>query len=160
MPQADAKPICYSAVHRRGLDEKRRLQVPAKWYRKTAEGKPEDIEYAMILWEYDGQPDMFVQVLPPDVFQKLWDKVTEKKFGDAEGQALTRTLGEKMEMVTLDSAGRITLPEWMVKAAGLEIGKEAVMNGMFNHFQIWSPERYEATRASTAAKASIGLRSI
>jgi DNA-binding transcriptional regulator/RsmH inhibitor MraZ len=111
------------------------------------------VQYALILWPHDGQPDLFIQVLPPAKFQVLWEKVTSVRFGDTEGQALKRTLAEKMERVELDSAGRIMVPEWMAGAAGLVVNQEVVLNGMFDCFQIWSPERHDATRASVAAKA-------
>ena len=159
-PSDSNAPICYFACHRRTLDDKRRLQIPAKWYRKTEEGKVEEVQYALILWPHDDQPDICLQVLPPAVFQELWRKVTAKPFGDSEGQALKRTLAEKMELVGLDSAGRITVPEWMVASAGLVVGQEAVMNGMFDHFQIWSPERYDATRPGVAAKVPNAFKTI
>lgn len=153
-------PVCYFACHRRSLDDKRRLQIPSKWYRKSDDGKAEEIQFALILWPHDGQADLCIQVLPPPVFEALWRKVTSVSFGDTEGQALKRTLAEKMEVANLDSTGRIMLPEWMAAAAGLEVGKEAVMNGMFDCFQIWSPERYDATRAGVAAKAPNAFRTI
>jgi division/cell wall cluster transcriptional repressor MraZ len=153
-------PVCYFACHRRNLDDKRRVQIPAKWYRKTDAGKVEEVQYALILWPHDDQPDMCIQVLPPEVFQELWRKVTAKSFGDAEGQALKRTLAEKMEMVGLDSAGRVMVPEWMATAAGLAVGNEAVLNGMFDYFQIWSPDRYEQTKAGVAAKVPNAFKTI
>jgi division/cell wall cluster transcriptional repressor MraZ len=153
-------PICYFACHRRNLDDKRRLQIPAKWIRKTDDGKIEQTQYALILWPHDGQPDMCVMALPPLVFESLWNKVTSMSFGDTEGQALKRTLAEKMELVTVDSAGRIMLPDWMTPAAGLTVGQEAVLNGMFDCFQIWCPERYEGTRAGVAAKTPNAFKAI
>ncbi len=118
------------------------------------------IQLALILWPHDGQPDMFIQVLPPEKFKTLWEKVTAVRFGDAEGQALKRTLAEKMEVVELDGAGRVTVPEWMASQAGLKVGEEVILNGMFDCFQMWSPERYETTRASVAAKAPNAFREI
>jgi division/cell wall cluster transcriptional repressor MraZ len=152
--------ICYFARHQRNLDDKRRLQIPAKWYKKDDDGKILPMQFALILWPHDGQPDMFIQALPPQKFQSLWDKVTSVRFGDVEGQALKRTLAEKMEQVELDGAGRLTLPDWMAAAAGLAVGKEVVMNGMFDCFQVWSPERYEATRPSVMAKAPNAFRDL
>ncbi len=96
---------------------------------------------------------MFIQVLPPEKFKVLWDRVTAVRFGDMAGQALKRMLAEKMERVELDGAGRITLPDWMATGAGLTVGNDIVLNGMFDDFQIWSPERYEATRPVVAARA-------
>jgi len=159
-PDGTKMPICYCACHRRNLDDKRRLQIPSKWYGKTDDGKIEETRFALILWEHDGQQDMCIQVLPPGGFQALWQKVTSLPFGDAAGQALKRTLAEKMELVNLDAAGRIMLPEWMATAAGLGVGQEAVMNGMFDCFQIWNPERYESTRPGVAAKAPNAFKNI
>jgi division/cell wall cluster transcriptional repressor MraZ len=159
-PNETSTPICYFACHRRNLDEKRRVQIPAKWYRKAEGGKIEDPRMTLILWPHEGQPDMCIQVLPPPVFDKLFGKVTAAAFGNADGQALKRTLGERMEQVDLDAAGRIMVPEGMAAAAGLALGKEAVLNGMFDCFQIWNPERYEATRASVAAKVPKAFESI
>jgi MraZ protein len=153
-------PVRYLACHRRNLDDKRRLQIPAKWYSKTDDGKIEPIQFALILWPHDEQPDMCIHVLPPAKFDALWQKVTSMAFGDTEGQALRRLLGEKAELVDLDSAGRVMVPEQMAAVAGLTAGGEAVMNGMFDSFQIWSPERYEATRAGVAAKAPNAFKMI
>ena len=153
-------PICYFACHRRALDDKRRIQVPAKWYRKTEDGKIEETQLALILWPHDGAADMCIQVLPPPVFREVWRKVTSVPFGDTEGQALKRTLAEKMELVNLDGAGRIMLPDWMAAGAGLAVGQEAILNGMFDCYQIWSPERYEQTRASVAEKTPNAFKAL
>ena len=47
--------------------------------------------------------------------------------------------------MTLDKAGRICLPDRLAAAAGLD--EEALLIGMFDRFQIWDPERYEAASA-------------
>jgi MraZ protein len=51
----------------------------------------------------------------------------------------------------LDKAGRICLPEAMAKAAG--IGEQAVLVGLLDRFEIWSPERYELVKTSDAIMA-------
>ncbi len=152
--------LCYFGCHTRTLDDKRRLQIPSRWYQKTDDGKVEAIQFALILWPYDGQPDVCIQVLPPPVFDLLWSKVTSVSFGDMEGQALKRTLAEKMVQLDLDSAGRIVLPDWLATGAGLAVGKDAILSGLFDCFQIWSPERYEATRPSVAARVPNAFKTI
>jgi MraZ protein len=72
-------------------------------------------------------------------------------FGDPKAEALRRFLGEKSDMVTCDKTGRITLPESMSRTVGIE--KEAVLTGMFDRFQIWNPDRYDATRPAVDALA-------
>lgn len=136
----------YNSSYRHGVDEKRRVQIPAKWRHGQGE-----TEFMLILWPNGGQADACLLVLPPKVARALVDKLTAMPFGDPKAEALRRFLGEKSDTVTCDKAGRITLPESMARAAGIE--KEAVMTGMFDRFQIWSPSRHEASRPAVDALA-------
>lgn len=136
----------YQARYRHGVDEKRRVQIPAKW-RPVQEG----VQFTLILWPHAGQSDACLLVLPPAPFQDLLLKIKAMSFSDPEAEALRRILGEKSDRVQLDKAGRICLPDEMAKAAG--ISGEAILNGMFDRFQIWNPERYEQTRAAVDALA-------
>jgi MraZ protein len=136
----------YQARYRHGVDDKRRVQIPAKW-----RGDDEAVQYALILWPHNGQPDACLLVLPPAAFSELVQKIKAMPFADRKAEALRRILGEKSDRVQLDKAGRVCLPDWMATAAGIK--DEAVLNGMFDRFQIWSPERYEETRAGVDALA-------
>jgi MraZ protein len=138
MPEPENNEPIYNSVYRFGVDEKRRLQIPAKW-RPVAE-----TTFTLILWRNGWQPDACLLALPPRLARTFVDKMTALSFSDANAEALRRFLGEKSDTVIVDKAGRICLPDAMAKAAG--IGKEALLNGMFDRFQIWNPERYEATR--------------
>ena len=60
--------------------------------------------------------------------------------------------------IPIDKAGRIVLPEQMATAVG--ITNEAILNGMFDRFQIWNPERYEASRARVEAMAPEAIKLI
>jgi len=145
MPNEAIEPI-YQARYRHGVDEKRRVQIPAKW-RPAEEG----VQFALILWPHGGQPDACLLVLPPAAFDELVKKIKAMPFAERKAEALRRILGEKSDRVQLDKAGRICLPDWMASAAGIK--DEAVLNGMFDRFQIWSPERYEESRAAVDALA-------
>jgi MraZ protein len=145
MPTDSNEPI-YQARYRHGLDDKRRVQIPAKW--RSAE---EGVQFALILWPHNGQSDACLLVLPPAAFAELVQKIKAMPFADRKAEALRRILGEKSDRVQVDKAGRICLPDWMASAVGIK--SEAVLNGMFDRFQIWSPERYEETRAAVDALA-------
>jgi len=67
-------------------------------------------------------------------------KLKAMPYADTKAQALRRLLASKSDQVTLDKSGRLCLPEAMAKAVGID--KEAVLVGMFDRFEIWSPERY------------------
>jgi MraZ protein len=132
--------IYYSSFFRHGVDEKRRLQIPAKW-------RPADPEffYTLILWPKGSEQDACLLALPPAVWRALVDKLKQMPFADPKAQALRRLIGMKSAQVTLDKAGRVCLPEEMAKTVGIE--KEAVLVGMLDRFQIWSPERHVAVKA-------------
>jgi MraZ protein len=139
---------CYNARYDNTVDEKRRVQIPSKW---RTEGQAES-EFMLILWPSGAQKDACLMVLPPPVAQRLKEKVNALPFGDPQAEALRRFLGRKSDIVVCDKAGRITLPELMTKAVGIE--KQAVLIGMFDRFQIWNPKRYEeVTRAEDALAA-------
>ena len=136
----------YNSIYRHGVDEKRRVQIPAKW-----RGGQGEVEFMILLWPNGNQPDACLLILPPMVARTLVSKLTAMPFGDPKAEALRRFLGEKSDTARCDKAGRITLPEEMAKTVGL--GSEAILNGMFDRFQIWNPERYEATRGAVDALA-------
>ncbi len=131
-------PIYYNSTFRHGVDEKRRVQVPAKW----RPSQP-DVELTLILWPNAGLPDACLLVLPPDEMAALVAKLKAMPFADSKAETLRRLLGRKSASVTLDKAGRICVPEMMAKAVGID--KEAVLVGLVDRFEIWNPERYEAT---------------
>jgi MraZ protein len=132
--------IYYNSFYRHGVDEKRRLQIPAKWRPTDAE-----VQLTLILWPRGSTPDACLLVLPPDEWVALVQKLKALPFADPNAQALRRLLGRKSDRVALDKAGRICLPESMAKAAAIE--SEAVLLGLVDRFEIWNPERFEASNA-------------
>src|SRR5579872_2401282 len=138
--------IHYHSLFRHGVDEKRRVQIPAKW----RPSQP-DVELTLILWPNGSQPDACLLVLPPVEMHALAEKIRAMSFADPKAAALRRLLGSKSASVSLDKAGRICVPEAMAKAAGIEINGEAMMVGLVDRFEIWNPERYETVSAVDAA---------
>jgi MraZ protein len=64
---------------------------------------------------------------------------------------LKRFIGSESLQVVLDKAGRICLPDEMARQAGLK--DEAVLVGLLDRFEIWSPDRYENVKAADAVLA-------
>ena len=152
MAESENNEPIFNSLYRFGVDEKRRIQVPSKW-------RPEPTAtYTLIRWPNGWQQDACLLVLPPKVTKALVDKLTAMPFGDPQAEALRRFLGERSDTVTLDKAGRMCLPEAMAKAASIE--KEAVLNGMFDRFQIWNPERYESSRGAVDVLAADAFKLI
>jgi MraZ protein len=134
-----SEPIYYNSFYRHGVDEKRRVQIPAKW-------RPADagVVFTLLLWPNGKMPDACILVLPPDEWLLLVQRLKALPYSDPSAEALRRLLGRKSDRVSLKS-GRVCLPEGLAKAAGIE--KEAVLLGLVDRFQIWNPERFESASA-------------
>jgi MraZ protein len=137
--------ICYNSRYRHGVDEKRRVQIPAKW-------RPADsgVELTLILWPKPKEGPC-VRVLPPRELAKLMGYIDAMSNGDSSKTVLKRFIGGESVQAVLDKAGRICLPEVMAKEAGIR--DEAVLVGLMDRFEIWSPERFEQVKTSDAIMA-------
>src|ERR1044071_7108941 len=132
--------IFYNSLYRHGVDDKRRLQIPAKWRPADA-----NIEFTLLLWPNGTMQDACLRVLPPDEWLALVQKLKALPLGDPNAEVLRRIIGRKSDRVGLDKSGRICLPDTMAKAAAID--KEAVLLGLVDRFEIWNPERFDAISA-------------
>jgi MraZ protein len=81
----------------------------------------------------------------------LMNDIQSMPNSDPNKGILKRFIGSGSEQVALDKTGRICLPEEMAREAG--ITDQAVLVGLLDRFEIWSPERYEKVRAADAVMA-------
>jgi MraZ protein len=132
--------IHYTSLFEHGVDTKRRVQIPAKW----RPSEP-DVEFTLILWPNGGMADSHLLVLPPIEMNALVEKLRGMSSADSETMALRRLIGTKSATVSLDKSGRICIPDTMAKKA--DIGDKALMVGLVDRFEVWSPERYRAASA-------------
>jgi len=139
-------PTYYNSCYRHGVDEKRRLQVPAKW-RPARPGT----QLTLILWP-KSQEGPCVRVLPPEEMGELMASIDAMPNDDPKKTVLKRFIGSESMQVKLDNAGRICLPEAMARQAGIE--SEAVLVGLLDRFEIWNPDRYEKVKATDAVMAT------
>ena len=142
MSDAPNKKIYFNYRYLHGVDEKRRLQIPAKW-RSEADG----VDFTVIVWP-KHQAGTCLRVLPPDKLEKLVAEIEAMPNSDPRKDVLRRVVGCNSEQVTVDKAGRICLPEEMARAAGIK--HEALLVGMLEQFEIWEPARYKHVEAADA----------
>lgn len=137
-----AAPTYYNSTFKHGVDEKRRLQIPAKW-------RPEEdgTQLTMIIWP-KHQAGTCLRVLPPGIMAKLVADIDAMPNSDPGKVILKRQVGSKSVQVTLDKAGRICVPDEMAAAAGIK--EEAMLVGLIDRFEIWNPGRYEQVEAMDA----------
>jgi MraZ protein len=143
--EQNSDPICYNSSYRHGVDEKRRVQIPAKW-RPTRPG----VEFTLVLWP-KSQAGPCVRVLPPEQMASLMKDISAMPNSDPNKVVLKRFIGSESVQAPLDKAGRICLPENMASALG--IVDQAVLVGLLDRFEIWSPEGYGKVKAADAVMA-------
>jgi MraZ protein len=141
-----AKPIYYNSCYQHGVDEKRRIQIPAKW-------RPEkdNVELTMILWP-KHQAGNCLRILPPEEMAQLMADIDTMPNGDPNKVVLKRFIGSESVQVALDKSGRICLPDEMARGAGIK--DKVVLVGLLDRFEIWNPDRYENVKAADAVLAS------
>ena len=135
----------YLGTYEHGVDEKRRLQIPAKW-RPPADQT--GYELVLLLWQAGSPPAPCLLALPPSAFKILWDRVSALPFEDPDAEALRRSITADADVVTLDNAGRICLSQALADKAG--ITRQAVLVGMLDRYQIFSPENFRPVANSDA----------
>jgi MraZ protein len=138
-------PTYYNSLYRHGVDEKRRVQIPAKW-RPAEPG----VEFTLILWP-KAKEGPCLRVLPPEEMSALMRDIDAMSNSDPSKVVLKRFIGSESIQVAVDKSGRICLPEEMARAAGIK--DTAVLVGLLDRFEIWNPERYEKIRTSDAIMA-------
>src|SRR5436190_13945879 len=144
-PNEAVAPTYYNSLFRHGVDEKRRLQIPAKW-RPAQSG----VEFTVVVWPKTKEGPC-LRVLPPQQMAALMKEIDSMASSGPNKGVLKRFIGGESVQVPLDKVGRICLPEEMAKAAG--ITDQAVLVGLLDRFEIWSPERYEQVKTADALMA-------
>ena len=140
-----SEPTYYNSLYKHGVDEKRRLQIPAKW--RPAK---ENFEFTLIVWPKSKEGPC-LRALPPEQMAKTLREIDAMSNSDPNKVVLKRFIGSESVQVALDKAGRVCLPDGMAAAAGIK--EEAMLVGLLDRFEIWNPERYEKVRASDAVMA-------
>lgn len=111
------------------FDEKGRLTIPAK-FRILPEG-------AYVIQGLDRN----LMILPPDVFQVVYDRLMTMSLTDNNARLLRRIILGNALQVSMDSAGRILLTSNLREFANLE--SEVVFVGQGDYFEIWSPKMWQ-----------------
>jgi len=143
--EGNSEPTYYNSLYKHGVDEKRRLQIPAKW--RPAK---ENFEFTLIVWPKSKEGPC-LRALPPEQMAKTLRDIDAMPNSDPNKVVLKRFIGSESVQVVLDKAGRVCLPDGMAAAAGIK--EEAMLVGLLDRFEIWNPERYEKVRASDAVMA-------
>jgi MraZ protein len=138
----------YNGLYRHKVDPKRRVPIPFRWRPEESEGQ---VEFTLIVWP-KHQAGICLRVLPPEQLAKLRVAIDAMPNNDPGKSVLKRSIGTSSAQAKLDSVGRVTIPDDMAEAA--DITTEAVLAGLIDRFEIWSPKRY--AQAKTMDNALLG----
>ena len=127
----------YVGTYRHTVDEKKRVAIPAEW-RAVAAGSPEF--YVL------PHPKNCLMVLPASAMGKMLERAEGISIGEYERLDVLRVIARRAHGTRCDKQGRINLTDELLQHAN--IGKDAVLVGMLNKFEIWSPERLDAVDRS------------
>lgn len=131
--------VSYTGHFRYGVDDSRRVMIPAKWRPRSGKAR-----FFVILWPVAVED--YLLVLPPDRWNALLENLRKQSLSNERVAALERVLGSTSADLELDRFGRLCLPEKMTTTVGIE--KEAELVGRVDKFEIWNPAKCEAVRAS------------
>lgn len=122
--------------YKHSLDTKGRVAIPAKFREKLAGG-------AIITRGLDDCLFVFAN----REWEALAQKLVALPLAQANSRAFVRLMLAGAMDVELDSQGRILIPDYLRKYAGLK--KEAVIAGLYNRIEIWDAEKWQAYKGKT-----------
>ena len=111
------------------LDDKNRLALPAKFRASLKSG-------AVVTRGLDNCLFVFTKT----DWQKMVDKITELPIGKSDARGFSRLMLAGAMDVKLDSLGRVLLPDYLKKYAGLN--KKIVVAGLYSRLEIWDENKW------------------
>jgi MraZ protein len=118
------------------LDEKSRTVLPQRLRDAISADTLRD--GFMITMGFDGCLLMQLR----ETWRDATTKVEGRSFTDMDNCVFMRFYVSLAREVSVDKVGRLTLPDLLREAAGID--REVLFNGMGDHIEIWSPERWKA----------------
>ena len=128
------------------IDGKGRLTVPARYRDLLA------AEGAYLTQGFDNN----INVYPPKVFDRIFNRVNNLNMTDPSARLLRRLMFSNAEVVALDKTGRILIPQFLREELNLD--GEAVVVGMGDYFEIWSPEQWVGQTNMMEENESVAMR--
>jgi len=113
--------------YQHSIDEKGRLTVPVRYREKLA------AEGAYVTMGFDHN----LMLLTVPAFNKLSVKVNRMSLTNPRARDLRRWLFSRAELVLVDRAGRILIPQFLREAVNLD--GEAIFVGAGEYVEIWAP---------------------
>jgi MraZ protein len=123
----------FKGTYRYRIDPKGRLPVPAAFRRALGEATSQSLVVTLL--------DQCLAAYPPAEWERLEAQLRGLPAFSKPVKTLTRLLTSRALDCPLDRQGRVLLPPALRAHAGLA-GREAVVVGVLNRFEVWAPEAW------------------
>jgi MraZ protein len=122
--------------YRHSIDDKGRLALPAKFRTNLKSG-------AIVTRGLDG----CLYVYTAAEWKKLALKLAALPMSQSNSRAFARLMLAGAMDVSLDKQGRVVLPDYLRKFAGLK--KNIIVAGLYNHLELWDETVWEKYKSKT-----------
>ena len=122
------------------IDPKKRLSIPTR-LRKELGG-------TVVVTR---GPDHCLFLYPQAAWHMMAEKLSKLPLGQADTRNFVRFTLAGASEEELDSLGRVLIPDHLKQYA--ELASKAVVVGVFDRIEIWSPERWDDVRKRTEENA-------
>ncbi len=121
------------------IDAKKRLAIPVK-FRKDL-GKKAVLTRGL---------DNCLYLYPMDEWEKLAQKLARLPISRSDSRAFSRLMLAGAMDVSLDSLGRVLVPDYLKEYAALN--KKIVVAGLYNRIEIWDENKWQVYKKQTSSK--------
>ncbi len=123
------------------IDNKNRISIPVKFRRHFKKG-------AVLTKGIDTCLSLY----PLEVWRKVAQRLVELPTNRAKSRTFIRLMLAGAMDVKLDGQGRIILPDYLKKYAGLR--KKIVIGGLYNKLEIWDEAKWETYKKRSEASSA------
>jgi MraZ protein len=134
-------PVAFALLygeHEVTIDDKKRLLVPSE-IRKRLEPAVDGSAFFIVIGE-----NLLPWLYPEKVYEAMVADAEQELSPDEDQLAFDQMHFALASRLEWDKQGRILLPDKILKRTG--IGKDCVLNGARNHFELWNRADWEARR--------------
>lgn len=130
----------FTGLHQNLLDDKGRIAFPAAFRAELAEAEGTD---RFVLTASFNDPCL--EAMTEAAFYEKAKKVQSLPASNRAVLAFKRVVIAHAQVVTIDKAGRVSIPKELREYAGLE--REAVWAGVIDKIELWSKPKLDAVNA-------------
>lgn len=130
----------FRGSYRHSIDHKGRISIPSR-FRRLLSGRASNTFIVLRGLE------ACVALYPLDEWQRMEERLRGRSFHDETNRRFLRMMSLDLNEGALDAQGRVMIPPRLLAHAQLQ--REAMVNGVTDHIEIWDPVLFEAYLAGT-----------